>query len=429
MEIRDPAADARMARAQGVLDYLLPLLVYPLSGHSLPVIGLLALLITLSLRTSGTLPLGIPDAGLPLLAISLIWTQFYLLQVIRETARGHARPPPLGGDALYLAAGLRPLALPLMVGLVWLALRQEQALAAQTLLALGAFVLPAYLFIFATEDRLLYALDPSRWLRLMSQFGLSYLLPCAALASSVALLRLAGGWISGLLFAALTGYLLVGIAHLLGYLGFRRHAELGLALAVPDPDQLAREQAQQHRQQALLKDIDAALLAGDQATAIRLIEITPGGPHDARAFFETLFWSLRHRGLQRLLPAAGGRLIAQLLQEQRVGRALEVAETCLDLDGGFQPASPGQLEILAREAWRGGYHGLFRRLLRLAGDGGADPRWAEVQLLRAQHLAEQEQDDRAALALIEPLLRHRQHPRAAQFQAYARALQRLTGKP
>jgi len=425
---RDPVADARMARSRGIADYALPLLLYPLGGHCLGVIAMLAIFITISLRSAGILPLGIPDAGLPLLAISLIWTLFYLLEVIRETASGHARAPPLRGEALYLAAGLKPLAFPLMVGAGWLALRTPHPQAALALLAVAAFVLPAYLFILATEDVLLYALDPTRWLRLMATLGASYLLPCAALAGSVWLLRFAAGWLSGLLLAALCGYLLFAVAHLLGYLGFRRHAELGLALSVKHPDQQAREQEQVLRQQQLLARIDAALLAGDEPAAIKLIETAPGGPLSVRESLEGLFWSLQNKGLTRLVPIAGRRLIAQLLSEQRSQRALEVAETCLNLDPRFQPAQIEQLEALARQAITGRYHELLMRLLQHAGDGGRDPRWAGLQFLRAQYLAEHCKDDAGALALVEPLLAHRDHPQAARFAALSQALRRLSGR-
>lgn len=418
---RDPVADARMARSRGVADYALPLLAYPLRGHCPPVIAMLALFINLALMSSGTLPLGLPDAGLPLLCITLIWTLFYLLDVIRQTARGHALPPPLSGEALYLAAGLRPLALPLMVGLGWLALREPHPPLALALLAFAAFVLPAYLFILATEDVLLYALDPARWLRLIASFGLHYLLPCAALAGSVALLRLAGGWIDGFLLAALCGYLLFGVAHLVGYLGFRRHAELGLAVAVKHPDLEAREQQRAQRQKALLDDIDTALRDGDETAAARRIETAPAD----REALEALFWSLQKRGLSRLLPVAGRRLIGLLLAGQRGARALEIAETCLNLDPHFQPGRIEDLEALARQAMATGYPKLLERLLRHRGDGGHDPRWAGVQFLLAQHLAEQGKDDAAALALVEPLLRHRDHPQAARFAALAAALRRM----
>lgn len=418
---RDPVADARMARSLGVADYALPLLAYPLRGHCPPVIAMLALFIDLALMSRGTLPLGLPDAGLPLLCITLIWTLFYLLDVIRQTARGHALPPPFSGEALYLAAGLRPLALPLMVGLGWLALREPHPALALALLAVAAFVLPAYLFILATEGVLLYALDPARWLRLIASFGLHYLLPCAALAGSVALLRLAGGWIDGFLLAALCGYLLFGVAHLLGYLGFRRQAELGLAVAVKHPDVEAREQQRAQRQKALLDDIDTALRDGDEAAAARRIETAPAD----REALEALFWALQKRGLSRLLPAAGRRLIGLLLAGQRSARALEIAETCLNLDPHFQPGRIEDLEALARQAMTAGYPKLLERLLCHRGDGGHDPRWAGVQFLLAQHLAEQGRDDAAALALVEPLLQHRDHPQAARFAALANALRQM----
>ena len=426
MKLRDDEADARMARAGGVLAYLPWILRYPLSGFCGPVVLMITLFITLAMKSTMILPAGIPDTGLPLLMITLIWTIYYLMRVIQHTARGYATPPPMTGEVIYLTGGFKPVLLPALAATAYLALRSAYPARAQALLAAAAFVMPAYLFVLATEENLLQALNPLRWLQLIAVTGLAYLLPGLLFSAGVAGLL----WVSSsagitLLVAGLC-YLLFMTAHLLGYLGFRRHRQLGLHIEVRHPDEVAREREQADRLASLLVRIENCLQNKDEPGAAREIEAEPGGPVNVRGFFEDLFQSMQARGTTYVQHSAGRRLIAVLLREHRAERALEVAETCLNKNMHFEPQDSAQLETLARQALDGRYYGLFERLLR-----DIEQRYpgqaivVSAQFMRAQYQAEHRNDEAAALALLQPLLAHTGHPQHARIAAYARAMDNL----
>lgn len=429
MQLKHPEADARMARSRGLADYWPWLLRYPLSGYALPVLAMLVAFIGLALGTS-RLPYGIPDTGLPLLCISLLLGVHYTVRVIDHTTQGFATPPPLGGEALNLFAAMKPLSLPAMLALSALALHPEHPTLQRLLLLASIVVLPAYLFILATEENLGSALNPLRWLKVISVMGLTYLAPCAALLATAWLLGKAIGTLGLVPLVALCAYLVIGIAHLLGYVGtLHRHA-LGLQQSVPDPDEALREQDHQRQLKSLLHYLQQRLQAGDERSAVQAVASHSGGPRDAIRFYEELLLALDTQGSAALIHATGQRLIALLLKAHRTSRALDIAEHCLNRQRGFAPQNPEQLEALLRQALRQGYAELFEHLLRNArADAHAsEPAWANVQMLRAQHASDTLRNDRKALQLMQPLLAHEQHPRATEFAHYAATLEQLLSR-
>lgn len=432
MLIRHPEADARMARSRGLTDYWPWLLRYPLTGNCLPVIIMLALLITLAMGNAVGLPNGsaMPTTGLPLMAISIIWVVFYGMRVIDHTTRGYATPPPMGSEALYLFGAMKPLALPAMTALSYFALWQQHASLANAVLAAALFVMPAYLFILATETRLASALNPLRWLKLMLVMRLGYLLPCLLLVVGVLCLQGLSSNISLALMAACCCYGLFGTAHVLGYLGFKHQLALGLQLDVRDPDEVAREEAHQAQLEALLQRLRNWRLAGDDAHAVRAIQSHGGGPLDAIHFYEALLQALSTQGSPAVIHATGQRLISLLLAARKPERALDIAEGCLNRHWCFAPANPTELEALLRQAIVRRFETLFDRLLKgaEADQHLAEPAWARVQFLRAQHQAEARRDDAGALQLLQPLRAMTQHAQHAEFERTARTLEALLAR-
>ncbi len=432
MLIRNPEADARMARSRGLADYWPWLLRYPLTGYCLPVILMLALLLTLAMGSSMALPGGfdLPTTGLPLLAICVIWIVFYGIRVIDHTCRGYATPPPMGSESLYLAGAAKPLSLPVMTALGYFALRSSHPSLANTLLTAVLFITPAYLFILATEDRLAAALNPLRWLQVMVTMGLAYLLPCLLLVAGATLLARASGTLSVALLVSGCCYGLFGTAHVLGYLGFKRQHAFGLQVDVRDPDELAREETHQVQLKELLRRLHDWQLAGDETSALHAIESHGGGPRDALLFGEELFLGLSIHGRPLLIHTAGRKLIALLLAARKPERALEIAESCLNQHWHFLPSSPEQLEALLRQAIARRFEDLFDRLLKgaEADQHLAEPSWARVQFLRAQHQAEARRDDLGALQLLQPLRAMTQHAQHAAFERTARTLEALLAR-
>lgn len=429
MQLKHPEADARMARSRGFSDYWPWLLRYPLTGYSLPVLLMLVAFIGFALGTA-RLPMGIPDTGLPLLCISLLLAVFYTLRVIDHTTQGYATPPPMGGEALNLFAAMKPLSLPAMTTLSALALHPEHPTLLCLLLVGAGLVLPAYLFILATEENLASALNPLRWLKVISVMGLAYLAPCAALLASGWLLGEAVGTLGLLPLIALCIYLVIGIAHLLGYVGTLHREALGLQRTVQDPDAALREQNHQRQLKALLHYLQQRLQSGDEHSALQAVASHSGGPLDAIRFHEELLLALDTQGSPALIHATGQRLIALLLKAHRAPRALDVAEHCLHRQQGFAPQHPDQLEALLRQALQQGYAERYEQLLENAAADAhaAEPAWSGVQQLRVHHASEVLKDDAEALALMQPLLMQTAHPRAAEFARHAQTLQRLIAR-
>lgn len=423
----EEVADARMARSSGLLNYAPWIAAYPLRGFALPVLLMITLFVTAGMR-SDAFGTGLPLTGIPLLVITAIWSVHYLTLVIRDSARGHALPPALSAEVVFLSGGLRPLLLPVAVASLhhWLGSRHPPL--AQALLLASVFLLPAYLFILATEESLAAALNPLRWLQTVLQLGVPYALSATALTVGVFSLGKVSGLFSLSVLAFLAVYLAVAAAHLLGYVGFARRGRLGLHVEVRHPDEVAREREQADRLAALLVRIESCLQHRDEAGAAREIAAEPGGPVSVRVFFEALFDRLLGRGNVHLVHAAGARLITVLLAENRNARALEVAERCLDRHPQFEPQAPEQIERLAREALQSRYDALFERLVRnLEQRYPAHPLQVNWQLLRAQFLAERRGDEAAALLLLRPLLALDTHPLQPRIAALTRALEHLQG--
>lgn len=420
-------ADARMARSGGVIEYLPEILAYPLRGFALPVLLMITLFVTVGMRSNMILPDGLPDTGIPLLAITAMWTIYYLQRVIQHSARGHALPPALAGDVVYLTGGLKPLALPVLMAWGYFPLQAQRPELAQAFLALSFVLLPAYLFILATEEDLLAALNPLRWLEVILLMGWPYLAAVTLLAIGVLAVNAIAGLVGLSLLVAFTSYVAVACAHMLGYAGFRRHSSLGLHVEVRHPDAVAREREQARRLASLQTRIQGCLQRGDEDGAARAVTAEPGGPVNVRIFFEDLFQHLLVHGTFGLVHVCGRRLITVLLAENRGSRALEVAEQCLNKNSHFEPENPLQLETLAREALSARYYGLFERLLRNLDQRYPDnPVIVTTQLLRAQYLAEHRGDEAGALAALQPALAATSHPQHARIAAYARALTHLT---
>lgn len=431
MKFRDDVADAHLARTSGVRAYLPWILRYPLSGHALPVVIMISLFIVLAMKSSAILPMGIPDMGLPLLVITLIWSLFYLLRVMEHSALGHATPPPMDGEVVYLNAGktLSGLFLPLLVAMAVWSLRGDSR-AITLVLALAAYVMPAYLLILAVDKSLLSALNPLRQVQVIAALGAPYLWACLALSASVALLWMLAGALWQILFVALTCYLLFAVAHLLGFLAYHRHARLGLDVAVRDPDLVAREQEQKDRLERLLVRVENCLQVQDKPGAAREILSEPGGPVSVRQFCEDLWQRILTIGHPLLIHSAGRKLISVLLAENRDERALDIAEVCLNKHSGFEPDSTLQLERLARQALKAKYYELFGRLLRdIEARYPGDPITVTAQFLQAQYHAEHRNDDVRARELLAPLLAQKNHSLHPRIAAYARALDNLAQKP
>lgn len=417
MHFRDETADRRMASTPSLARYLPRILLYPLSGHALPALLMLAVMLWFGLQSI---------FGVALFAIAAPWVFHYAEAVIDRTALGQATPPQFGGDMVYLGgvAALRPL-----VGVAAIAggyyLAAGHGAAAQlAVLAAGALLFPAFMLVLAVENSLFSALNPVKLVLAMTGTGTAYLAVCAVLTlSAAAIVAFAS---QAALFASLLAaiYLWLMTFHLLGYVAYHRAAQLGLQVRhAPPTDESRRMEQQAERLAAVLRRIDEALHRGDLDAAARALYAEPGGPADVRLFHEELFEQLQRRRKVELVHAQGQRLVTQLLREKRAARALDIAETCFDTHPDFAPEQPAQAVALAEAALQARREGLFERLTRDASRRYAgDPAAVSLAFLVARYCCDVRRDDARAREILKPLLAQTAHPQHRQIAAYARAL-------
>ena len=431
--IIDEAADDRMAGASSIWSYAPRILAYPLSGYCLPVLLGGAPVVWMLAQTLQAFAGGEPYSMIAALmritvvVIGCSWLLSYTLRVIGFTASGHATPPPMAGDTLYNSGLWLMRAVPYPAAFVslYFTLSPLNAQLAYGAAAFGLLLWPAHALCLATEGSVFASVNPLRLLRIVAGTGALYALVCGVIAAAVWAVSLYASNAYGLLSSAAGLYLLLMICHLLGVSAFRRHRQLDLIVEVGDPLNKAQWREQAQRLDGVLARIESCILRGDLDGAGRELYAEPGGPASVRQFHEDLFARLLARGKLPLILAQGQRLVSLLLNEKRTARALEVYENCLNRDAHFEPETPQQLEVLAREALTSKLDDLFLKMLR-----NIDTRYpgdlivVDAGLMQARYWAERHNDDERARQILQPLLEHTAHPRHAQVAALARVLTR-----
>lgn len=423
LRLDDPEADRLMAETPSLIAYLPQLFRYPVRGYALGVTLVIGVAFWI-LGYSGIF-------GIAAVGVMFGWMGFYLMLVVEQTARGHAIPPPLGIDALYQADQGRLLVIVSYVLAIVMATANaaHDGRGGEALLicAAGVYVLPALVASLALQPSLLSALNPISLLRFMIYTGVPYLVACLLLAGLAVTTVLFAGRLYGAFSDMFVVYGLVFVSHLVGYVVYHRHEDLGIAVDVKKPtDESRAREIQERRQKTLLAHIDAHLAAKDPHAARDALLAENGADlHNPRLFHEEMFEQLRLRHQDDLSLVAGTRLIQALMREKRVARALDICEQCLDVSKDFEPQPLALSAPLAEQAVASGRLPLFERLaagVTARHPGGNEA--AGLQFLQARLLAERKQDG-AALALVTPLLAKADHPWRARIVALHGALSNL----
>lgn len=426
LRLDDPEADQLMAATPSLLAYLPQLVRYPLRGYATGVTLVIGVAFWI-LGYSGIF--GIAASG-----VMFGWMGFYLMKVVEETALGHAIPPPLGIDALYQTDQVRLLVIVVyvfaVVTLTAGAARDGKTAEALLLCIAGIYLLPALVASLALQPTVLSALNPWSLLRFMYYTGWPYPLACLLLAGMGVAAVLLSGRLVGAFSDIFMVYGLIFVCHLVGYVIYHRHEELGIAVVVQKPtDESRAREVQERRQRTLLAHIDARLEAKEpQAARDELLSENGADLVNPRLFHEELFEQLRLRHQDALSLVQGARLMEVLMREKRVHRALEIYEQCLDVSTDFVPQPLAFTVPLAEQALHDQRLALFDRIAAgvLARHPDSDEAVA-MRFLQARLLAEQKQDA-AALALVEPLLARQNHPWRARIVALHTALVGLQKK-
>lgn len=420
LRLVDPEADRRMVETPELWRYLPQLLAYPLRGYALYVVFVMGFLMWLAGYAG---PFGIALNG-----VIFGWMGYYFMEVVLRTAVGHATPPPMGTDVLFMGDKLKfGMLLAYIGGVVLVVLsasRAHQGTLAIGLFCLGVYLLPAYLAALVLQPSPLAALNPLVLLRFLWYTGLAYVFAALLLAAVGVLVVMLSGKSSNLVSSILLVYGIIFLCHLVGYVAYHHHEELDIAVSVARPTEESRAREDQAlRLGNLLNRIDRQLEAKDpRAARDAILAESAADLLNPRGFHEDLFEALRQRRQDALSLVQGNRLLGLLVQQKRLGRALDIADICLDLSPRFLPQPPMLAAVLAEQALTDKRLTLFSRLdaaVRQAAPGSETA--AALQFLRARALVEQRQDGEA-LKLLAPLAGMKSHPWHARMAALHKAL-------
>jgi hypothetical protein len=402
--------------------------LYPTRSGALTTIVVLALC-----QLIGFLPLGFIGWLFQL----LIWVGLYkyAFECLRATADGRLEPPEvavsvednLGWSQIWLQVAFFAFN---VAGFVLLG-PVGGALVAIFL----AIALPGAIMSLAMEQNLGHALNPLTWLEIMGRFGWPYIAVAALYAvfnfsqhyAQALVVPMLPPVISTLVFHFITNYVVVATFHLMGYLIYQYHNEIGyepaakttpLAPRLRDPDQDLLDEAARHVRDG--QPEAAAELLGGQLRA-------RGGTEAVHVQYRKVLGVLgRHDELLR----HGREWVAVLVAQDKDRRAVDVVRDCQEIDPAFQPADPDDVARIARTAVEAGQSQVALRLV--SSWYKSHPKHRDVPancLLAAKLLAERMGKDDTARALLDRVLQAFPQALTGEVGAYRRFLDTLGAPP
>src|SRR5581483_7022382 len=259
------------------------------------------------------------------------------------------------------------------------------------------------------EESFASALNPGKWISIFARIGWPYLAAvgfCLVVSLSeayaaVLIANILPQFVAVVVVAIVSNYGLVMTFHLMGYLIYQYHDELG---HVPDAPQLSRTLTPPDPDQELLDQAAAYVRDGKPENATELLR----GHLRARGGTQAVH--TQYRKLLRLADNKDellnhGRDYLNILLEQGKDRlALELLRECQAIDPAFAPAEAGRVTEVAHKAAQLGQPQVALRLL--AGFHKRFPKSKDIPrnyLLCATLLHERMNQDEQAVTLLKYL--------------------------
>lgn len=321
----------------------------------------MAALLTIILFGLANLLIYLP-LGSILVLLATVGMYRYAFECLRTSADGRLEPPEfaLSDDS---GLGWKQIGLMIILLVVVALVRIKLGPKAGTLaLVLAGLALPGATITLAMEESLLAALNPVRWVSIVTRIGWPYLAVAGLCLVIFASQRYAAAMAAQVLptFVALVAvgiianYALVVVFHLMGYLVYQYHDELGY---VPDEPMPAGPLTPPDPDQGILDEAADLVRGGSPEDATRLLRGHLNGRGGSHAV-HTQYRKLMHltddkEGLLR----HGRAYLPMLLAQNKDREALELLKDCHGLDAGFAPTEAADVGRLARlAAQRGDAH-------------------------------------------------------------------------
>jgi hypothetical protein len=287
----------------------------------------------------------------------LVWVALYkyAFECLRATADGRMEPPEiaiaiedsLGWDQIKLQAAF----LLLNIG-GFIFLGPVGGSMVSIVLALS---LPGAIMSLAMDQNLGHALNPATWVAIFARLGWPYLavaglyfvLNVSQRYAQALVVPILPAVLAEIVFYFITHYVVVATFHLMGYLIYQYHEDVGYEPAPPpqplsrtlaDPDQSLLDEAAQR-----VRDGQPEVAADVLGQAIK----GRGGSELVHTQYRKLLALLGRRDEQL---RHGREWISILLAQDKDKRAVDVARECTDLDPGFEPSNPDDVARIAQKA-------------------------------------------------------------------------------
>lgn len=398
---------------------------YPLDLSALIFIGLLSLMFFIDMRFMGGL-------GFFLFCAAYVLFFKYAYSVLERTAQGHLDLPELSLDTLA------PVNLILYKQLLILTLILASVAYLATIttigtLILGVFyllVLPASIMTLAYQDNMLEAINPATLFLFITRIGLPYLAFLAlllCLLTGFVLLAWGIGHYTNSLYIQnfMMMYSLLVIYHLMGYLMYQYHDELGIPVITPE-DHLPQSKA---ATQAIDHELTALIQQGDFNQAIAIMQEQLKQPGITSELYERYHQLLLLANHPRLATKNGRQYINILLyNDKNPRRAVEIFQECQQLDSQFAVSDPDSIYELASTAMQ---MRAFKTAIAIIGRFQEEhPHHRDIPrtyLLAAKILCEELSDDMKAKKILEFLMqKFPHHALAPEIQQYLNLVNKLS---
>ncbi len=369
--------------------------------------------------------------------LSLMGLYKYAYEALATTASGSMEPPEGGYNANtdYMVFKHVGLMLTMQIATVFVAASTGSAALFWMVTLFFVFAWPAAIITLAMTESLLSALNPLTWAAMMGRIGWPYLAACVFLflmqASERVVGSLALGMVGEINLTALLigffigGYFLMASFHLMGYLVYQHHEELGVEVDEPlasnenmSEDQRvvaeSRELVQEGRVEEAVEQLGRHLKQRGGEPAI----------HDQYRKLLKL-----REDTDRLLEHGREYITLLLRSFEDKRKALRVAEDCLDIDPEFRPADGSEVRELVELADRFDLDNLVVRLSN--GFAKRFPKHKDipaVHLVAARHLSEKKGKDEMALKVLKDLQsRYPEHELRGEIDKQVALLEKVMG--
>lgn len=368
----------------------------------------------------------------------------YAYAVLNHTALGHMTPPPVNYSMVTdgLEMPFKQLGVYIFMGIaVGLLSSFLGAVVATIYLVVMLVCIPATAMVIAVENSFMRAINPLALVSIVTRIGWSYLILCIFLlilwGGTNIVMELLGGvgrsiYVLLLVFSLVSMYFLLVMFHMMGYVIYQYHEELGFQVEIDPEEQSELKQrasvagvAPVHH--PVISEADILIKEGKIPEAVAVLKDGLAKNDQDLEVQERLHKLLKIGKQTKLLIETAPAYIRNLFANNNARKAADVYADAFAVSPAFKLTVPDQVYPVASELKQAG-----RAKAALAVMDGFAKQFPghqdipKLYFLTAKILCENFKQDRKAKGVLEQLLaRYPQHPLGADIRTYLDTIKNL----